>query len=240
MTKKRILILFSGGIDSTYLMYKALLEGNDVFFINNIIENNASQTTKEGEAIVQIVEWLKQRFPFQQIESCDFRMKFCIEGFWMHSHMFGQPFMWLCSLGIVLQSINKKVDEIHYGLIARDDALSYIDDLKASFDALMMTKKTEKFKGKLKFPLIKYLKSEIIDELPKELLRLTSSCEYDTNDKYCNHCHSCKTLKEVFGGYEDLNLSTMQNSLEQISEYENRNDELRKAEEDVEELQRDF
>ena len=232
MVKKRILVLFSGGIDSTYLMYKALLEGNDVLFINNVIENNASQTTKEGKAIVQIVEWLKQHFPFQKIESCDFRMKFCIEGFREHGHMFSQPFMWLCSLGIVLQNVNEEVDEIHYGLIARDDGLSYIDDLKNSFDALMMTKKTEKFKGKLKFPIIKYLKSEIIDELPKELLRLTSSCEYETDDKYCNHCHSCETIKEAFGGYKDLNLSMMLNSQEQISEYENRHGKLRKAEDD--------
>ena len=151
MAKKRILILFSGGIDSTYLMYKALLEGNDVLFINNTIENNTKQTAKEGEAIVQIVEWLKQHFPFQQIEPCNYRMKFCIEGFWMHGRVFGQLFMWLCSLGIVLQSVDKEVDEIHYGLIARDDALSYVDDIKTSFDALMMTKETEKFKGKLNF-----------------------------------------------------------------------------------------
>ena len=227
MAKK--LVLFSGGIDSTYLLYKNLHEGNDVYCLHNIIENNTVQTVKESKSIKNIIKWLEGRFPGQTI---DYRMNDDRYGFMkfrinlVSGGTLIQPFLWMASLPIFLQSYDLNFDEIQYGIIARDDALSYLDDLKAMFDASMMTPLLEKYKGKLTFPLIKYLKANIIDLLPRELLKMTSSCEQDVAfSKYCNYCHSCRTLKEAFRDFDgDLNLNSLLCTKEEIEEYKKRNE----------------
>lgn len=229
MAKKHVLVLFSGGIDSTYLVYKNLLEGNDVLCVHNKILNNTMQTAKEIKSIDNILEWLKNHFLYQKIRVSDFNVEFQINGYFDNISMLSQPFLWLSSLPIVLQCL-PDIDEVQYGIIARDDALSYINDLKAIFNASMMTNNCIKYKGKLKFPLIKYQKSEIIDKLPTDLLRMTSSCEWNTENKYCNRCHSCRTLRDAFSGYDkDLNVNPCLNTPEEIEQYKKQSygDELK-------------
>jgi len=101
-----------------------------------------------------------------------------------------------------------------------------LDDLRAIFDSMMMLPNLEKFKGKLKFPLIKYHKREIMDKLPDSLLTLTTSCAMAYPEKYCNYCESCRTLLNAlypgvgsYEGWNDLNKSIRLNSDEEIQKY---------------------
>jgi len=47
MSAKNILVLWSGGFDSTYLVYKNLQEGNNVFTIYNKIINSKDKIKYE-------------------------------------------------------------------------------------------------------------------------------------------------------------------------------------------------
>lgn len=49
---KKVAILFSGGLDSTYLVWKNLKEGNVVLPIYVEIENNEVKTTMEKKIVL--------------------------------------------------------------------------------------------------------------------------------------------------------------------------------------------
>lgn len=92
------------------------------------------------------------------------------------------------------------ISEIRLGYVVGDDAVSYIDDIKALFKAIRPLVDSDDLDGpELKFPLIKTKKIKIWENLPKDLRQMISVCENPRKQKHCGDCVPCRKMKEVIG-----------------------------------------
>ena len=194
------LVLWSGGTDSTYLIYKRLKNGEkvDAAYVNLL--NNDTKVVRELKAIKALKKIFDRDFPEQFIYhgvifECDVK----------------QPggLLVFRQMGIWIQAIISCCSEFHevsIGYSMGDDAISYLKDIKKTY------KSYKKFQNnefpKLTFPLKKISKSEIFDYLPTEIVKLITTCEGGDKKDNCGICHKCLLWKfyEVSGWiYGDKN-----------------------------------
>ena len=174
---KKVAVLFSGGLDSTYLIWKNLTEGNEVYPIYIDIENNGAKTILEKNRIELLrKEFLKE---FEDSNSYSWNSKLKEINYLLklninaneRSVYFKQVPIWI--FGIVFsQSLG--VDEIQIGYVMNDDAISYLDDIKNIYNSYQPICEPL---IPLAFPLTKNQKCQMVDELPKQYLDLIISCE---------------------------------------------------------------
>lgn len=163
--KKSVTILFSSGVDSTYLLQKNLEEGNNVELLQNIIINNLDKSYVEYKASKEIIDYYNKKYNVNLYLSTDIQLKISNT----KSNM-PQPVIWIFSAAMSYH----RNDEIQIGYIMNDDAISFLPDIKKLY------KSYEAFNGKLPkltFPLIKHNKEEILHKIDKEALKLTVTCE---------------------------------------------------------------
>ncbi len=233
----KVLIPFSSGLDSTYLIYKNLKEGNNVVVCYFEILNNVNKS---------IVEKIHREYLIKQFEK-DFKNKIVdlgtilqceVNKVYNNSCQMNQIPIWL--LGLYF-ACGDNIDEIQLGYVCGDDAISYLDDIKKLF------KKYNKFSNKkfpkINFPLIKTLKKEITYKLPEKYKKFTISCEdpriikNDDDDfliyKLCGDCDVCKKYSILDVGYENIDNITYnkkENTIEKT--YVQYEKEIMKAKED--------
>lgn len=171
---KKVAVLFSGGLDSTYLVWKNLKEGNEVQPVYIEIQNNAAKTMLEKNRIELLFEKFAEEFnksyDERKIHEIIYVAKVHIT-YSEYSLYFKQLPIWIFGMSF-LQSM--KVDEIQIGYVMNDDAISYLNEIKRIY---MSYSGICKSMIKLKFPIIKSHKSEMVRELPKKYLNLIISCE---------------------------------------------------------------
>lgn len=206
---KKVLITWSGGLDSTYLVYKNLKEGNMVIPVYLSIENNGSKVESEKKSIEKMYEVFKEMKLDGHLEPLrdDFTM-----GVNNASNLkFAQIPIWICG---ILYSSWDHIDEIQMGYVMNDDAVSYVGDIKKIFRSYKDIIHDEYSKIKLTFPLLKMGKKQIWNEMPDVLRQKTVFCECPYEDKDCGECETCKRYE-----YEGLFLKYERNSLnEDVSE----------------------
>lgn len=173
-TSKKVLILFSGGLDSTYLMWKNLEEGNTVYPIYVNIGNNENKTKVE----LQQCKLMIKRFQDAYLSRCRDHhtiMDLTVYGNCNEVSLLQMP-IWI--MGVIYSNRLADVDEVQIGYVMNDDAISYLDEIKKlyySFKPLMNLE--DKPLPKLSFPLIKEKKWFMYEKLPWEWKNLTFSCE---------------------------------------------------------------
>lgn len=182
---KDVFVLWSGGLDSTFLVEKNLIEGNNVFTGYVKIGNNFEKSKKELNAISKMYDYFK----------CHYNGYLCDNGIISEctinqtntNLLLKQLPMWLNSL----LYINERYDEIQIGYTMNDDAISYIPDiLKIYYSYEGITKNPL---PKLVFPLMKQRKSETLFLISDEIRKLVVFCEDEFSD-FCGTCHSCKRM----------------------------------------------
>ena len=193
-SSKKVLVLFSGGLDSTYLVYKNLKEGNQVIPIYTEIMNNTKKVYAEKTQIDRIYNLLYEEFS-GYLHPIYFPNRFEITGSGGNVSVLPQVPAWI--FGIIYSGQLQNVDEVQIGYVMNDDAISYLDDIKAiyhSYQNMVPIKLPE-----LVFPLTKTKKYEIDEKLPEKYRELTISCEYPTiaynqGIKFydCGDCEPCK------------------------------------------------
>lgn len=164
--QKRILVSFSGGLDSTYLIYDNLKKGDKVSGLYTTILNNENKVTVEKFQVDKIVEVFNKEFPDQfTLEQgidimvyggCDLHLK--------------QIMIWVMSA--LYQGAS--YDEVHLGAVMNDDLISYIDDVKKTWKSFSFLSDDL---PKLRFPLVKTPKYEIVRHLPVQYKELVVYCE---------------------------------------------------------------
>lgn len=195
MRSKTIKILFSGGLDSTYLVWKALNEGHRVQPIYIELVNNHTKVEAEKKTISELMKLFREDFQYQ-IESVQYDVKFETRSSGLLS--FTQPPIWITSSLFY----SSDADEMWIGYVLNDDAISFLPDIKKLYYAFRPFV-NKNHMPKLVFPIIKLSKSEIHDKLPKKYSALTHSCENPDKrgDEYseCGHCIPCARKIRTFG-----------------------------------------
>jgi len=166
----KILIPFSGGLDSTYLVYKTLNEGNIPILVYFDVKNNDLKTKIEKIHRKEIIKAFNR-----PIEDLKTQLTIEVVGRLNESYTLVQPPIWIMGIHSVSAS---KYDKIQMAYVLGDCAVSYLKEIKSLYKAYtpFVRNKTNILKP-LEFPLIKYAKDEIMNELPSHISKLTWSCE---------------------------------------------------------------
>jgi hypothetical protein len=170
---KSVAVLFSGGLDSTYLVWKNLKDGNEVVPIYVEIENNEVKSILEKNRVKLLRTEFAKEFNLEKrlIHDVKFAIKVGVhanEG----SLYFKQVPIWLFSV-VFLQGMDN-IDEIQIGYVSNDDAISYLDDIQNIYKSYQTVSEPMK---PLAFPLTKKKKYMMANELPKQYFDLIFSCE---------------------------------------------------------------
>lgn len=206
---KKVGVLFSGGLDSTYLIWKNLKDGNEVFPIYVEIGNNIDKTIIEKNRIELLHKKFKTEFNGDgsnnkgTIHDVKYLMKIHINSLGGGLRFTQMP-VWIM---IAIYSAGSNLDEFQIGYVMNDDAISYLTEFKKIYksyeyicdDMIPLT-----------FPLIKYNKDFIVSRLPKDYIELTVSCEIPknvvndsslgvVNYEPCGDCPACKKI--ISNGY---------------------------------------
>ena len=195
---KHVLIPYSGGLDSTYLIWKNLKEGNRVTTVYFEISNNSSKVTLEKIHRTKILDILEKDY-YSMLDDSYFTYK--VEaGNVVNNYSLIQVPIWM--LGAFMAS-NDKFDEVQMGYVMNDDALSYLEEIKALYEAYQPFSNDKL--PLMTFPIIKQGKEQMLNELPEEIVKYVYSCENpyiikDNKDqivyRYCSSCVPCNKYYE--------------------------------------------
>ena len=203
---KKVAVLFSGGLDSTYLVWKNLKDGNEVQLIYIEIQNNKVKSTIEKNRIGLLVKEFRKEFNKDEeegwseerhIHDVRYILKIDVDAR-EDSLLFKQVPIWIIA-ALFSQDLN--VDEIQITYVANDDAIGYLSDIKKAYKSY---KPLMRYLKPLVFPLSKVPKYEMAHHLPKQYRNFIFSCEMPTiigpedaefiEYKPCCGCTPCKHI----------------------------------------------
>lgn len=183
--RSHYLVSWSGGLDSTALIYRLLIDGHQVSAVYTEIKNNKSKTQRELKAIKSLCKILNQyNFIYLGKNSIDLHVVNTTGLFlhqipaWIHSLVYASPKE--CDGGVCI------------GYVMNDDAISFLDEIKSVWDSYRVIKS---HLPELIFPLSKVKKEELYQGLPEKIKKLITWCELD-NAPDCK-CHSCIKMNEI-------------------------------------------
>jgi len=224
--KRVVGVLFSGGLDSTYLVWKNLKDGNIVQPIYIEIENNTNKTKLEKNRIELLYKEFIKEFSSDNIKSVNYPLSVGVNG-GFNSVSLKQVPIWI--MGLLTSQNNSlfyidNITELQISYVLGDDAISYLDDINSIYKAY--NKIASQPLVPLRFPMTKTCKNQIADALPQQYLDLIVSCEEprNVNDESeifdydpCGYCAACKKIinYEGFGGghSEKYNKKVVDNAL---------------------------
>lgn len=186
------LLNFSGGIDSTYVLYNWLKSNPDKkILVHHIhIRNRENRFDKEAESVQKILEWLRKKGldNFEYIESVfDYRQTkgLCLDGL---------------VINFFTALISEGYPEIRYTLLCTplDEKLRLghnLDSRRRRYESLRNAVGVG-VNLSAKEVVIDMFKQEIIAALPPDLYELTWYCRRPQEDgSTCGECHTCKQVQ---------------------------------------------
>ncbi len=212
MQTKKVAILWSGGLDSTFLVYDNLRRGNEVTVFYNRLNNNQEKTDLEIKSIVKNSKLFSEDFtnsfhsnigePFQ-----DFH--YLIADRVIDSYFaFKQAPLWLLSAAYIGAS-HRAFKEVQIAYVMSDQAISYIEEFKRIYNSYKLLCDDLPY-AELLFPLIKTQKKSIVQDLPlkylkniwfcEEPLKVPESLQEEFLDKEyipCSNCDPCKRFNTI-------------------------------------------
>lgn len=192
-----ILIPFSSGLDSTYLVHDRVSRGFSVKTVYFKISNNEDKSRIEDIHRSYLIEKLQDKHP-GKIEDYDKVINVYVSVSYDPAITLSQPPIWM--LGLAFSPIVEGVDVIEMAYVMNDDAMSYMEEIRTLFKAYQPFC-TNSTLPKIEYPLSKFQKETIHQQLPVEYRDYTWTCENPIidaeNDKVftyheCGTCHSCK------------------------------------------------
>jgi 7-cyano-7-deazaguanine synthase in queuosine biosynthesis len=187
------LLNFSGGMDSTHVLYTWLKNNpSEVLLVHhiNLRHSKEDRLTNEQKAVKNVLKWLKRNG---------------LTNFIYHESSFDYGDLPRISVkdiqivalfaGIILRTPQwKAIDKVllswHKGEVDRID-IQKGKRVKAMFTALEVPE------VEFLFPIENMSRKEMAATMPTELLRLTHSCRKPNGFKNCGRCKTCIELKEA-------------------------------------------
>jgi 7-cyano-7-deazaguanine synthase in queuosine biosynthesis len=183
------LVMLSGGLDSTYLSWKMMSEGEKPHLHHVHIINGESVGRNQYKRIQPILSYFKkQNFIFRYTESKFENRK--VIGFDSDLLLLvAQKICWNVKKPVQLVMGWNPFDMTRPAIASRAER-NITSNL---WNALIDSTNNKFIEREISFPLIEknIYKEDMIREMPKELLDLTWSCRKSTNGVPCNKCHAC-------------------------------------------------
>lgn len=195
------ILIWSGGFDSTCLLYKLLLDHKITEEITLIHLEHAScgetKCNREYAACMQLLPIFQKAFP--EIEFNYVTISIHVDGpdklFRRHSNGLVQPSLWIMNILPFLESNSN----IYFGYIANDDAVAYKHIMQEIVDS--NCKYSSLHDIKVKYPLEHFSKSMLIDWLfhhqadndpiAEAILEHCTTCENLKENDWCGVCTPC-------------------------------------------------
>lgn len=187
-TKKKVLCLFSGGLDSTYMVELALKKNYEVTLLH-IDLSQGDRSVYEKNAVDNVVKYFNDEYPDSSIKVVSVKTEF--DRNIKPLIYFAQMPFWIT---YPLYYANE-CDEVWIGYVMCDQAISYLDDIRKIWNSFKRISHEDRY-PKLIFPLCKISKEMIRYDMDYDLFQLTVYCEspVDVKGKLtpCGECPSCK------------------------------------------------
>lgn len=207
--KKVIIVLYTGGVDSTYCLLKELEKGNLVIPIYNRLncECEIDKQTLIEHTLIHNIKLLSTTF--SNLEALQLNVSSQVH--LLSSFTFYQQVYNAISIFTIGENILKYVDEVIMGIVMNDNSISYINELKTLFNTSlkMLPNLEESLKIFLKFPLVKTTKNTVYSRLkslmekykvdlkliscenPEIVTQLGENNVLEIEAKPCEKCNSC-------------------------------------------------
>jgi len=184
-----LLVGWSGGLDSTYLIWKAINSGIKVDAAYFELVNNTNKIKREQMAIGALLPFFNQNPNFKFLGTT---VKFEIGNNHevLGSYLQQVP-VWLSS---IIYSYNEKHNKIALGYVTGDDDISYWPEIKGIYEAVSKMFRTNN-PPELVIPLRKVSKWYELSELPHEIINSVTFCENAFEDDNCGGCAPCRWWK---------------------------------------------
>lgn len=220
------LVLFSGGLDSTYLVSTLLMNGPvDVLYVNG--GQHSEKIKKEIEARDKLIALMNQIYPYKiqgQYEILDTVYKHDGE-----NKKWIQPNAWMQGAYRVLKPGRHGSVKIAY---VRDDGAAFgrkLPTMETQWEATLSLG----YAGDhvpLEFPVIHMSKLEILEEIDKRLLEHIWVCEKPENGKSCGKCVPCDTIDTALYRYKKKHGETVWRTAKRAIRGFNAEDKIKKRE----------
>jgi len=180
MSKPKILLMFSGGLDSTGVFWKLIQEKEHLHVHHLYLVNKENRAKAEETAVKNIVDYMKKIREFSYTES-------------YHEYpSYNGNFMWDSDIynfvaGTICLSV-KTIEKVAIGRIKSDEAPERSE--RGTKILNILSPNVKKI-----FPVVQMTKKEIYEMLPEDLRKLTWSCRTpiykDNNIEMCKRCKTC-------------------------------------------------
>lgn len=194
---KSVTLFWSGGVDSTYMLFWLLAHGYYVRTIYCDLENNSFKSRREMWSRKKIRQWAEKYRPelIQRWDN-DETPVLKIEAAAPFRSALAQAPIWL--LGTQLASIYPETYVMAY--VNGDDALQYIRSFNKIMEGYAMLSDPEKRPAELLFPMMGLKKAWFYEAL-RPLYGMMTWCEYPVLKKNCG-CVACTRHRYEVGHIE--------------------------------------
>lgn len=224
---KKPLVLFSGGLDSTFLLYNYLLKGDvHVCYVINAQHWDKPQVELEARRkLIPILEFETGNKVLSDTvigigtgveidrKHVSNQSTFVRNGDEVPDVAFGQAFRWLYALNMVTDG--NIHSEVAIGYIMGDQIMGQIHNVRLAWDSTQCFTKMNPIR--LVTPLQNFSKDAIYREIPKHLMKYIWVCDtpIDGNDGIvaCGSCVSCATEMKTKWFWEHINSKKLSDAI---------------------------
>lgn len=211
-TTNRPLVLFSGGLDSTVLLFTALLNNASVSVLCCNLKGQDGKNKIEKQArerIFDLIHRLREKYPGRYGDIS------YIDEVEISGTIYNNKARLPQKVGFLAQALvcmTDKTTEIQIGVVSGDSDSSHVDKYRNLWKA-MQDASLVKEPISLEFPFLYTLKEELLRSMVENVpggaqaLKLISWCEDPHRDKPCGRCASCTTMAKTYGYIKEYNPS---------------------------------
>ncbi|BEG72489.1 7-cyano-7-deazaguanine synthase [Pseudomonas phage PA1C] len=191
------LILFSGGLDSTYMLQQYLQKGSvDVMYINAGQDEEKMKLELRQRQV--ILEKFSEFYPYKVQAQYERLKSTQLQG---DNTKWSQVAPWL--FGALAIADSARHSKLMIGYVSDDGAyfgshLRYIEDAWYNLQKVSCVNDPIP----IEFPLLGMTKVDILRDLDKRVLNDIWICETPTNEKHCGKCKPCVTMTRVLSDYK--------------------------------------
>lgn len=181
----RVYLLWSGGLDSTF-MIQHILENTDSIVHAGYVEvaNNKVKMQHEQKAINKMVPVFKRMFG-ERFQYDGTVLKYSL--YKRNESVLIQLAAWM---GALMMTTNHDFDQVAIGYVMGDCAISYLSEMERLFDVYRDI--CNGHFPSVWFPLSKWHKDQIARTLDPRLKKRVFWCESPKKGKPCKECEPCK------------------------------------------------